>query len=94
MLGRFPRPPQGPEIRTGFLENEQPVLLEQGQEVTITTDYAAKGNKELIAMRWARGWAHLVSTLHFIATRQSPPAHSLFFRVLVTPPRGTKRSPP
>ncbi len=45
--------PQGPEIRTGFLENEQPVLLEQGQEVAITTDYDVKGNKGLIAMRCA-----------------------------------------
>lgn len=46
---------QGPEIRTGFLENGNPVLLEQGQEVTITTDYTAKGNKNLIAMRWGGG---------------------------------------
>lgn len=30
---------KGPEIRTGFLENEQPVVLEAGHELTITTDY-------------------------------------------------------
>lgn len=33
---------QGPEIRTGFLENEQPVLLEAGHELTVTTDYSIK----------------------------------------------------
>jgi hypothetical protein len=30
---------KGPEIRTGFLEGGDPVHLEVGQEVTITTDY-------------------------------------------------------
>lgn len=45
---------KGPEIRTGFLENEQPVLLEAGVELTITTDYAAKGNKDLIAMSYQK----------------------------------------
>lgn len=45
---------KGPEIRTGFLENEQPVLLEAGQELTITTDYSAKGNKNLISMSYEK----------------------------------------
>lgn len=45
---------KGPEIRTGFLENEQPVQLEVGQEVTITTDYDTKGNKNLIAMSYKK----------------------------------------
>lgn len=42
---------QGPEIRTGMLENGKPVQLTSGQEVTITTDYAKPGNSGLIAMR-------------------------------------------
>lgn len=42
---------QGPEIRTGMLENGKPVQLQSGQEVTITTDYAKPGNSGLIAMR-------------------------------------------
>jgi pyruvate kinase len=42
---------QGPEIRTGMLENGKPVQLTSGQEVTITTDYTAAGNSGLIAMR-------------------------------------------
>ena len=50
----LPRLLQGPEIRTGFLENEQPVKLEQGQELTITTDYSTKGHKNLIAMSYKK----------------------------------------
>lgn len=34
-----PPPLQGPEIRTGFLVDEKPVVLEAGAELTITTDY-------------------------------------------------------
>eukprot|EP00887_Chlorella_sp_A99_P008108 scaffold12.g8108.t1 len=45
---------KGPEIRTGFLENEKPVQLVQGQEITITTDYSIKGNKNLIAMSYKK----------------------------------------
>lgn len=45
---------KGPEIRTGFLENEQPVILTQGEDITITTDYEAKGNKNLIAMSYKK----------------------------------------
>lgn len=44
---------QGPEIRTGFLENEQPVLLEAGHELTITTDYGIKvGGGRMACMPW------------------------------------------
>lgn len=42
---------KGPEIRTGFLENGDPIQLTEGNEITITTDYTVKGNKDLIAMR-------------------------------------------
>lgn len=44
---------QGPEIRTGFLEDSKPVKLTSGKEVTLTTDYEAKGNQDLIACRFA-----------------------------------------
>ena len=45
---------QGPEIRTGFLEKpDEPLKFQTGDEVTITTDYEFKGNKEMIAMRCA-----------------------------------------
>lgn len=47
-------PPQGPEIRTGFLENEQPVVLQAGAELTISTDYALKGNKDMITMSYGK----------------------------------------
>ena len=43
---------QGPEIRTGFLKDGQPIKLTTGKEITITTDYEAKGHEELIAMRY------------------------------------------
>lgn len=49
-----PPPPQGPEIRTGFLENEQPVVLQAGAELTISTDYALKGNKDMITMSYGK----------------------------------------
>ena len=49
-----PSTPQGPEIRTGFLENETPIKLVAGEEVTITTDYACKGRPGLIAMSYAK----------------------------------------
>jgi pyruvate kinase len=45
---------KGPEIRTGFLEGGNPVHLEVGQEVTITTDYEKKGNKNMIAMSYKK----------------------------------------
>lgn len=43
---------QGPEIRTGFLKDGQPIKLTTGKEITITTDYEAKGHEDLIAMRY------------------------------------------
>lgn len=43
---------KGPEIRTGFLENEKPITLEAGQELTITTDYTIKGNSSMISMSY------------------------------------------
>lgn len=43
---------QGPEIRTGFLQDpDKPVKLVSGKEVTLTTDYDAKGTDDLIACR-------------------------------------------
>ena len=43
---------QGPEIRTGFLQNpDKPVKLTSGKEITLTTDYEAKGTEDLIACR-------------------------------------------
>ena len=45
---------KGPEIRTGFLENAEPVKFEAGKEVTITTDYETKGNAGLIAMSYKK----------------------------------------
>lgn len=73
-------PAQGPEIRTGFLENEKPVLLEAGQELTITTDYSIKGNKDLISMSYAklakvRGAAP-PGAVHAEAVGRSPPPHT------------------
>lgn len=43
---------KGPEIRTGFLEDGEPIQLTEGKEITITTDYSIKGNESLIAMRY------------------------------------------
>ena len=44
---------QGPEIRTGFLANpDKPVNLKSGKEITLTTDYEAKGTDDLIACRF------------------------------------------
>jgi len=45
---------KGPEIRTGFLENEEPIRLVAGDEVTITTDYETKGRPGLIAMSYKK----------------------------------------
>ena len=42
---------QGPEIRTGFLKDGEPIKLTTGKEITITTDYEAKGDENTIAMR-------------------------------------------
>lgn len=81
---------QGPEIRTGFLENEKPVLLEAGHELTITTDYSIKGNKDLISMSYAklakvraaaRAWTGEVARLggHGLSYTQPMAAPSLWW---------------
>ena len=43
---------KGPEIRTGFLKDGQAVMLKQGQEVTLTTDYSIKGDETTIAVSY------------------------------------------
>lgn len=45
---------QGPEIRTGFLKDAKPILLREGQEITVTTDYTIKGDEEMIAMSYQK----------------------------------------
>ena len=45
---------KGPEVRTGLLENHEPVVLEQGTEVTITTDYSVEGNASVIALSYKK----------------------------------------
>ena len=49
---------QGPEIRTGFLKDAKPIQLTTGKEITITTDYEAKGDSETIAVRSALALQH------------------------------------
>ena len=44
---------KGPEIRTGMLDHGEPVFLEKDSEITLTTDYEIKGNKNLIAVSYA-----------------------------------------
>ena len=36
---------KGPEIRSGMLEDGQPVQLKRGNEVTLTTDYSVVGER-------------------------------------------------
>ncbi|KAI3888285.1 hypothetical protein MKX03_035932 [Papaver bracteatum] len=45
---------KGPEIRTGFLVDEKPVQLKEGQEVTISTDYDLKGDGKTITMSYKK----------------------------------------
>ncbi|KAK4409266.1 Pyruvate kinase, cytosolic isozyme, partial [Sesamum angolense] len=45
---------KGPEIRTGFLKDGKPVLLKQGQEITISTDYSIKGDENTICMSYKK----------------------------------------
>ena len=45
---------QGPEIRTGFLKDGKPIFLEQGQEITISTDYSIKGDENMICMSYKK----------------------------------------
>ena len=43
---------KGPEIRTGELQNDQDVLLEVGNEVTVTTDFSVIGTKDRFAVSY------------------------------------------
>ena len=43
---------KGPEIRTGMLENGEPVQLHQGEELILTTDYEVQGNAKKIAVSY------------------------------------------
>ncbi|KAJ0249754.1 Pyruvate kinase [Hirschfeldia incana] len=45
---------KGPEIRTGFLKEGNPVQLTQGQEITISTDYTLKGDSNTISMSYKK----------------------------------------
>lgn len=45
---------QGPEIRTGFLKDGKPIQLNQGQEITISTDYTIKGDDNMISMSYKK----------------------------------------
>lgn len=40
---------KGPEIRTGFLQNHEPVNLASGQDLIITTDYSIEGDSSRIS---------------------------------------------
>mmetsp|Transcript_82 Transcript_82/g.184 ORF Transcript_82/g.184 Transcript_82/m.184 type:complete len:566 (-) Transcript_82:92-1789(-) len=43
---------KGPEIRTGFLKDGAAVMLKQGSEVTLTTDYTVHGDSTTIAVSY------------------------------------------
>jgi pyruvate kinase len=43
---------KGPEIRTGMLENGEPVQLHQGEQIVLTTDYEHQGNAKKIAVSY------------------------------------------
>ncbi|CAI9109159.1 OLC1v1008925C1 [Oldenlandia corymbosa var. corymbosa] len=46
---------KGPEIRTGLLKEEgKPIQLEQGKEITISTDYTIKGDVNQISMSYKK----------------------------------------
>jgi len=45
---------QGPEIRTGFLKEAKSIQLQQGKEITITTDYNIKGDENMISMSYPK----------------------------------------
>lgn len=40
---------KGPEVRSGFLKNHEPVMLEKGQTLVLTTDYEFEGDSTMIA---------------------------------------------
>ncbi len=43
---------KGPEIRTGYLENDEPVILREGELIRITMDYTFLGNDKKIAISY------------------------------------------
>ncbi|WOK92809.1 pyruvate kinase, cytosolic isozyme [Canna indica] len=45
---------KGPEIRTGFLKDGNPIQLTEGQEITISTDYSIKGDENMISMSYKK----------------------------------------
>jgi pyruvate kinase len=45
---------KGPEIRTGLLRNHEPVQLEAGQELIISTDYTLEGDSNIISCSYPK----------------------------------------
>ncbi len=44
---------KGPEIRTGYLENDEPVMLHKGDIIRVTMDYSFLGNAKKVAISYA-----------------------------------------
>lgn len=44
---------KGPEIRTGYLENDEPVMLHKGDIIRVTMDYSFLGNANKVAISYA-----------------------------------------
>ena len=44
---------KGPEIRTGYLQNDEPVMLHKCDIIRVTMDYSYLGNKDKIAISYA-----------------------------------------
>ncbi len=44
---------KGPEIRTGYLENDEPVMLHKGDIIRVTMDYSFVGNAQKVAISYA-----------------------------------------
>lgn len=45
---------QGPEIRTGFLKDGNPIQLTEGQEIIVSTNYDIKGDEKTISMSYKK----------------------------------------
>lgn len=43
---------KGPEIRTGYLENDEPVMLHKGDVIRVTMDYSYLGNAKKVAISY------------------------------------------
>lgn len=43
---------KGPEIRTGYLENDEPVMLHKGDIIRVTMDYSYLGNASKVAISY------------------------------------------